>query len=104
MKKAKKKRTNTTAITKRSSKVAKKVKAFLGRKKTGAIIESLFMNNHLDPAHSPGHRKLNLIDPAQKKRKFFGHLQKVEAVNRTTTNRRIITGAALGKTGQLVIK
>lgn len=86
------------------------------RKKTNkAPPESLYMNVHPDPAHSPGHRTMNL--KKQFKKEHTGpktqpqnesarnHMTRAAGFKRTAaTNRRIITGAAVGKTGQIVIK
>lgn len=51
----------------------------------------------MDPAHSPGHRRMNHKNQADSKqvKSSVVRSQKVAPMNR-----RIITGAALGKTGQ----
>jgi hypothetical protein len=108
-----KKKTKTS----RKNAVIKKAKAFLSRKKskkTSAyrktesqnLADSLYMKTTKDPAHSPGHRKMNLKENSQaEKRGPKNRMTRADRVKRTSaTNRRIITGAALGKTGQIVFK
>jgi len=69
--------------------------------------------NDNNPAHSPGHRKLNIIDNFPEHSGAKVHIQEsavnnlanVDKMKRVNSkNRRIITGAALGKTGRIVIK
>lgn len=101
----------------RKNAVIKKAKTFLSRKKTKkvsaalkptstALADSLYMNAVSDPAHSPGHRKMNLKENSRaEKRGPKNRMTRADRVQRTSaTNRRIITGAALGKTGQIVFK
>ncbi len=67
-----------------------------------------------DPAHMPGHRKMNIKEkfetPTGSKNQAqnasaLNNMSRADRVKRTSsTNRRIITGAAVGKTGQVVIK
>ena len=104
------------AKTSRKNAVIKKAKAFLSRKKTkkasarkpasASLADSLYMNAASDPAHSPGHRKMNLKENSRaEKRGPKNRMTRADKVQRTSaTNRRIITGAALGKTGQIVFK
>lgn len=74
---------------------------------------SLFMSAPQDPAHSPGHRKMNIKDnfasttgsKTQTQGSAAKHLARADKIKQTSaTNRRIITGAAIGKTGQITIK
>lgn len=100
----------------RKNTVIKKAKAFLSRKKTKKtatrrassknLAESVYMSPHSDPAHSPGHRKMNLKADSKKiKKGSTSRITRADKIQRTSaTNRRIITGAALGKTGQIVFK
>lgn len=96
--KAKKKASTTTArkkVTKASTKFRKP-----------EINDSIYMSNATDPAHSPGHRKMNLKDSSYpQKQAPQTRMTKADKIQRTSaTNRRIITGAALGKTGQITLK
>lgn len=93
-----------------------KAKAILTKKKdkSGELADSQFMNADSDPAHMPGHRKMKLKDKFAKHTGSKNHAQDESSLNNMTrsaqikrtsgTNRRIITGAAVGKTGQVVIK
>jgi len=104
------------AKTSRQSAVIKKAKAFLSPKKTKksaakkssseGLADSLYMNTSSDPAHSPGHRKMNLKENSLIEKKGPNTtMTRADKIKRTSaTNRRIITGAALGKTGQVVFK
>lgn len=66
-------------------------------------------NTNIDPAHSPGHRKLKRKDQFTDSSGVKTHLQKSaienmsnsQKIRRTNVNRRIITGAAVGKTGRI---
>ena len=66
-----------------------------------------------DPAHMPGHRKMNLKEQFQKggsktrpqNDSARNHMTRENNFKRTSAaNRRIITGAAVGKTGRISIK
>ncbi len=65
-----------------------------------------------DKAHQPGHRKMKIagIEEATSQKTRIQEsaliaLNKSDLVRRNTSkNRRIITGAALGKTGRIAIK
>ena len=68
----------------------------------------------LDPVHSPGHRKMNLKSKFDEARgvklssQNVSTIKNIAASNRVqrifTRNRRVITGATLGKTGRITIK
>ncbi len=87
-------------------------------KKNTPIIQpqksALFTTTEKDPAHSPGHRKMNLKDKFAQTSGVKNQPQNMSAVNNMSradliqrqsgTNRRIITGAAMGKTGRITIK
>lgn len=86
---------------KATKKVAKKVARNVARKTVKA-----------DKAHQPGHRKMKIAgieEPTSQKTRIQESaliaLNKSDLVRRNTSkNRRIITGAALGKTGRITIK
>jgi hypothetical protein len=106
--------------------VAKKLKskkATAKREKTnvkpatqGATIKKAggFDLNQKDLAHSPGHRKINLQNEFSHKSGIKTEPQNASAQNNmardnrikrtNSSHRRIITGAALGKTGRITIK
>ena len=118
------KATSTKAQIKSKSRVVKKVKSFLSAKKGKSKVkakqeklpaESLYINTSFDPAHSPGHRKMNLKDQLKKENASAQktHPQNDSALNnmspsvvikRNSVHRKIITGATLGKTGQMAKK
>ncbi len=86
---------------KAAKKAAKKVTKKVARKTVKA-----------DKAHQPGHRKMKIagIEEATSQKTKIQEsaliaLNKSDLVRRNTSkNRRIITGAALGKTGRITIK
>lgn len=98
-----KKKTKTT----RKNSVTKKAKKPKTRPSaSGNLADSLYMNAGSDPAHSPGHRTMNLKATNSQGLRRKGPKSKMtreDQVQRTSaTNRRIITGAALGKAGRLL--
>lgn len=114
MKKAKKpvRKTAKNAIKKTVKKTTAKAKK-IPRAKASALAESLYIGAGSDPAHAAGHKKMNIRDQFKKagyKNKAqdehsLNHMAASDKIKRTSsTNRRIITGAAIGKTGQIVIK
>lgn len=95
------------AKTSRKKAVIKKVrKSAKPKSSSESSAESLYMKTSSDPAHSPGHRKMNLKENAQAEIKGAKtQMTRADKIKRTSAmNRRIITGAALGKTGQIVFK
>ena len=96
-----KKKSKKKAAKKATKKVAKKVARKVARKTVKA-----------DKAHQPGHRKMKIagIEEATSQKTKIQEsaliaLNKSDLVRRNTSkNRRIITGAALGKTGRITIK
>lgn len=73
----------------------------------------LFKTEQIDPAHSYGHRKMNLNEnlpkhsgaKVQLQDSAINTLANSDKIRRTNSkNRRIITGATVGKTGRIVIK
>lgn len=102
------------AKTSRKNAVITKAKAFLSRKKSkkkvttrksAVVADSLYMISSSDPAHSPGHRTMDLKKNSRSEIKGPPNtMTKADRIKRTATNRRVITGAALGKTGQITIK
>lgn len=72
--------------------------------------EPLFKSEIHDPAHSPAHRKLNISDNYPEHSGAKVHIQESALNNLANVkrshskNRRIITGAAVGKTGRIIIK
>ncbi|AGH94577.1 hypothetical protein [Pseudobdellovibrio exovorus] len=83
-----------------------------GQKKIPLIAPSEFLpQTPPDPSKKPGHRTLNLKDNFQERSGAKTHTQesanqymsRAEQIRRTSrTNRRVITGAAIGKTGRIV--
>ncbi len=66
-----------------------------------------------DPAHSPGHKKMQKIDKFTEHSRGNVHMQEAAANTvskseiirkQNSRHRRIITGAAVGKTGRIIIK
>lgn len=72
------------------------------KKSSSALAESKYIGTDADPAHAPGHKKVNLKAGSTAPTSGLSASSKIKKP--PTTNRRIITGAALGKTGQMVIK
>ncbi|MBC7371712.1 MAG: hypothetical protein H7326_09110 [Bdellovibrionaceae bacterium] len=72
--------------------------------KSAQPAESEFLNVEADDiAHSPGHRKMNLKEAAKPSAKSaFKGATKSKSARAPLANRRIITGAAVGKTGRVV--
>ena len=66
--------------------------------------ESEFMNvKSEDHAHSPGHRKMNMKETAKPTMAHaFPKATKSKRPTATLRSRRIITGAAVGKTGRII--
>ncbi len=72
---------------------------------------SIYVHPEKDPAHKPGHRKMNLKDKLEKHTGPKNQPQDESALNNMArndiiyqtsgTNRRIISGAAIGKTGRI---
>lgn len=66
-----------------------------------------------DPAHSPGHKKMQKTDKFTEHSRGNVHMQEAAANTvskseiirkQNSRHRRIITGAAMGKTGRIIIK
>lgn len=107
MKKKMKTRRQTAVKKKSKTTTTRKKRAKVGVKsRMPELADSIYMSSATDPAHSPGHRKMNLKDGAHaQKRGPQTRMTKADKIQRTSaTNRRIITGAALGKTGQITLK
>ncbi len=108
MAKAKKKTTRKTGLLNKLKTLLPRKKATPGRAIKDALKNKkstrLAMTAKEDPAHAPGHRKLP-VDAATNS-KITGAQTKIPGdirVSRTESNqRRIITGAALGKSGRMV--
>ena len=105
----------TSANTKKSfsKKNIKKVSARTSVKKNQTVLEKPALRpKPLDVAHSPGHRKLKTDTSVEPKGPKV-HLQKAAVNNMSNSDiirkhnsrhRRIINGAAIGKTGRIIIK
>lgn len=95
LKKQKSKKSLTKVFTKKTKKGASKI---LNKPTTP------------DPAHRPGHRKLNRLDNFTKRSGSKVHIQESAVANGDkvrrihSANRRIVTGATIGKTGRIIIK
>lgn len=97
---------------KKASAVKAKAKKSTTKRKKAAAPKSEFISPaQQSPAHRPGHRKLNVSDNFTDKQGAKVHIQdsalnqmtRADQIRRTSkTNRRIITGAAVGKTGRIV--
>ncbi len=107
MKKAK---TKTKTATKS---ISKTITTPQKRNKSYALADSAYIHSDSDPAHAPGHKKMNLRNQFEKtgqkntsqNAQALNNMSASSKIKRTSsTNRRIITGAAIGKTGQIVIK
>lgn len=103
----------TSAVRKIKTAAAKKNTSSTDRRKSYALAESEFIASGADPAHAPGHKKMNLRSQFDKtghkstpqNGRALNNMSAANKIKRTSaTNRRIITGAAVGKTGQIVIK
>lgn len=95
----------TKTKTKTKKKVTKKSAKKAAKKVTGKVAKKP------DKAHQPGHQKMKISgigeNNAEKTRvqeSAVNALTKADIVRRNSKNRRIITGAALGKTGRITIK
>lgn len=106
----KKTRGKSTVKAKSKTNSAKKT-ATRKRKKSAAPKSEFISPQQQSPAHSPGHRKVNILDNFTDKHGTKVHLQdsavnqmtRADQIRRTSkTNRRIISGAAVGKTGRIV--
>ncbi len=110
-----------SAVTSTQSKVTKSKKATAKRAKTNAKpIEKktgngpAFNLEKKDVAHSPGHRKMNIqkefshksgMKTEPQNESAMNYMARNDSIKRTTSSqRRVITGAALGKTGRVTIK
>ena len=65
---------------------------------------SLYLNHtEVDLAHAPGHKKMNRKTKAGNSASFnsFAEKKSLKAKKAPVLNRRIITGAAVGKTGRI---
>lgn len=95
-------------------KIVKKVSARTSAKKNQMISKTpTFKPKPPDVAHSPGHRKLNKTGTSTEPKGSKVHLQEAAVNNLSNSDiirkhnsrhRRIISGAAIGKTGRIIIK
>lgn len=103
------KKTKKKASKKASKKVTKKVAKSASKKVTKKVAKKAIA---ADKAHQPGHRKMKIAgigeatsDKTRIQESALNNLTKGDLVRRkNSNNRRIITGAALGKTGRITVK
>lgn len=92
---------------------AKKSRTTASKKTKKNSPKSIIYKPLSNPAQAPGHRKLNILQNFPEHNGEKVHLQE-SAVNamanadtmkrKNSKNRKIITGAAVGKTGRIIIK
>ena len=82
----------------------KKAATKRAKKRAAKPAESEFLNAPTaDQAHSPGHRKMNLkVKPDSSS--AIPRARKTKNPRPPLANRRIITGAAIGKTGRVTVE
>jgi hypothetical protein len=116
-KKSKAKKPSARSKVKAKPKIqAQSKKSLLNKKKPKDIKDSVPHSSFIhkeseDKAHSPGHRKLNVKDSFVENGGHVKSYQQEAAVNNmsnsnrmrrhTSAQRRVITGAAIGKTGRI---
>lgn len=108
------KKTSANTKKKISKKNIKKASGRTSVKKPQAVSEKpAFRPKPSDVAHSPGHRKLNKMNIFSEPKGPKVHLQEAAVNNMSNSDiirkhnsrhRRIISGAAIGKTGRIIIK
>lgn len=106
------KKTRGKSSVKATAKAKSVKKAATRKRKKSVAPKSEFISpQKQSPAHSPGHRKVNILDNFTEKHGSKVHLQdsavnqmtRADQIRRTSrTNRRVISGAAVGKTGRIV--
>lgn len=114
---AKKKPKSKKKASKLNTRIGQKATTSQAKKNTAPKFQeksAFFSTTEKDPAHRPGHRKMNLKDQLAKQSGDTNQPQNQSAMNnmsranriqrQSAANRRIITGAALGKTGRITIK
>jgi hypothetical protein len=104
VKKTKKATAKKTAVSAKKKTVAGKNAATPQSKNSApAEAHSLYLNTTKDDAHSPGHRKMNLKQQAHPASSdAFSHESSAKVKKAPLSSRRVITGAALGKTGRII--
>ena len=95
------------------SKTRKKTTKKVAKKATKKVVKKAAKKTAVaDKAHQPGHRKMKIegLDEALTNRNAIRDSTEVDLSKtdfnkrKTSKNRRIITGAAIGKTGRITIK